>query len=70
MKVDCVSCGYEINLEHTGFEDYTGPVKCFCCGAMMEIKISKGFVYLINPSAILEDQAKHNLSESSNVIPE
>ena len=70
MKVDCISCGYEVNLEYSGFEDYTGPIKCFCCGAMMEIKIADGFVYSVNPLAILEDKASHNLSESSNVIPE
>jgi len=70
MKLDCISCGYEVNLEHTGFEDYTGPVKCFCCGAMMEIKIAEGFVYSVIPLALLEDQASQNLSESSNVIPE
>jgi hypothetical protein len=70
MKVDCISCGYEVNLEHTGFEDYTGPVKCFCCGAMMEIKIAEGFVYSVNPLAILEDQAGTNPSENPNYIPE
>jgi DNA-directed RNA polymerase subunit N (RpoN/RPB10) len=70
MKVDCISCGNEVNLEHTGFEDYMGPVKCFCCGAMMEIKIVEGFVYSVNPLAIAEDQAIHNLAENSGVIPE
>jgi hypothetical protein len=70
MKVNCISCGYEVNLEHTGFEDYMGPVKCFCCGAMMEIKIAEGFVYSVNPLAILEDQAGTNPSENPNYIPE
>jgi hypothetical protein len=70
MKVNCISCGYEVNLEHTGFEDYMGPVKCFCCGAMMEIKIAEGFVYSVNPLAIPEDQASKNPSENPNYIPE
>jgi hypothetical protein len=70
MKVNCISCGYEVNLEHTGFEDYMGPVKCFCCGAMMEIKIAEGFVYSVNPLAILEDQASNNPSENPDYIPE
>ena len=69
MKVNCISCGYEVNLEHTGFEDYMGPVKCFCCGAMMEIKIAEGFVYSVNPLAILEDQASNNPSKNPNYIP-
>jgi len=70
MKVNCTSCGYEVNLDHTGFEDYVGPVKCFCCGAMMEIKIAEGFVYSVNPLAILEDRASQNPSENPNYIPE
>jgi DNA-directed RNA polymerase subunit N (RpoN/RPB10) len=70
MKVDCISCGYEVNLEHTGFEDYTGPVKCFCCGAMMEIKIAEGFVYSVNPLAILEEQASNHPSENPSYIAE
>lgn len=70
MKVNCTSCGYEVNLDHTGFEDYVGPVKCFCCGAMMEIKIAEGFVYSVNPLAILEDHAGNNPSENPNYIPE
>ena len=70
MKVNCTSCGYEVNLDHTGFEDYVGPVKCFCCGAMMEIKIAEGFVYSVNPLAILEDRASQSPSENPNYIPE
>ena len=70
MKVDCITCGNEVNLEHAGFEDYAGPVKCFCCGAMMEIKIAEGFVYSVNPLAILEDRVSRDLSENSNYIPE
>lgn len=70
MKVNCTSCGHEVNLDHTGFEDYKGPVKCFCCGAMMEIKIAEGFVYSINPLAILDDQASHTPPESADYISE
>jgi DNA-directed RNA polymerase subunit N (RpoN/RPB10) len=70
MKVNCTSCGYEVNLDHTGFEDYVGPVKCFCCGSMMEIKIAEGFVYSVNPLAILEDQASNNPSENPKYISE
>ena len=70
MKVNCTSCEYEVNLDHTGFEDYVGPVKCFCCGTMMEIKIAEGFVYSINPLAILDDQASHTPSEKPDYISE
>lgn len=44
MRIDCISCGYEINLDHRVFDDYTGPVKCYCCSAMMEIKTAQGLL--------------------------
>ena len=44
MKVKCTLCGYEINLDHEVFENYTGPVKCFACSAMLEVGIDHGFV--------------------------
>lgn len=42
MKVDCISCGYEINLDHKIFDDYSGPIKCFSCGSLMEVMIEQG----------------------------
>jgi hypothetical protein len=50
MKVDCVSCGYEINLDHKVFDDYSGPIKCYCCGLMMEVKTAQGAVCHLMPS--------------------
>jgi DNA-directed RNA polymerase subunit N (RpoN/RPB10) len=45
MKIKCVSCGHELNLDHWVFDDYEGPVKCFSCGKMMEVKAVKGIAY-------------------------
>jgi DNA-directed RNA polymerase subunit N (RpoN/RPB10) len=42
MEIKCISCGREINLDHKVFENYAGPVKCFCCSAMMEVKTAQG----------------------------
>jgi hypothetical protein len=44
MKITCISCGYEINLDHRVFDDYTGPVKCYSCSAMMEITTAQGLL--------------------------
>lgn len=52
MKLECVSCGHELNLDHGVFDDYEGPVKCFSCCRMMEVKTARGIVYSINPSPI------------------
>jgi hypothetical protein len=70
MKVNCTSCGCDVNLDHTVFKDYVGPVKCFCCGAMIEVKIASGFVYSINPLAILESQTSNNLAKNPKFISE
>jgi ribosomal protein S27E len=54
MRIKCISCGHELNLDHWVFEDYSGPVKCFSCSAMMEVKTTGGEVYSINPLAVFE----------------
>jgi ribosomal protein S27E len=54
MRVKCISCGQELNLDHGIFEDYSGPVKCFSCSTMMEVKSTGGEVYSINPLAVFE----------------
>ena len=49
MKIECIGCGRDVNLDHRVFEDYEGPVKCFSCSAMMEVKSVRGFVDSILP---------------------
>jgi len=43
-----------VNLDHRVFEDYEGPVKCFSCSTMMEIRAIRGFVDSISPLQMLE----------------
>ena len=38
----CIVCGKEVNLDHVIFQNYQGPVKCFSCGTMMEVKTARG----------------------------
>jgi len=49
MKMTCIVCGREVNLDHVIFENYQGPVKCFSCGAMMEVKTGQGMVATVTP---------------------
>jgi len=58
MRIKCISCGQELNLDHWVFEDYSGPVKCFSCSAMMEVKSTAGEVYSINPLAVYENKRR------------
>jgi ribosomal protein S27E len=54
VRVKCISCGEELNLDHGIFEDYSGPVECLSCSTMMEVKTNGGEVYSINPLAVYE----------------
>jgi DNA-directed RNA polymerase subunit N (RpoN/RPB10) len=54
MKIRCISCGRDVNLDHEVFENYEGPVKCFSCSTMMEMKTIRGFVDSISPLQRLE----------------
>jgi ribosomal protein S27E len=62
MRVQCISCGYEFNLDHRVFNDYSGPVKCFSCSAMMEVKTAGGEVYSINTLAAFERRREYGSS--------
>jgi hypothetical protein len=44
MEIKCISCGRAINLDHKVFENYAGPIKCFCCSTMMEVKTAQGAI--------------------------
>jgi hypothetical protein len=54
MRINCVSCGHEINLDHRVFYDYEGRVKCFCCGSMMILKSKQGNPCSVEPLFIPE----------------
>jgi ribosomal protein S27E len=53
MRINCVSCGHEINLNQDLFNDYEGPIKCFICSTMMEITTTQGVINSINLLNIL-----------------
>jgi hypothetical protein len=42
MRISCLSCRREINLDHPVFHNYQGTVKCFACGKMMDITTIEG----------------------------
>jgi DNA-directed RNA polymerase subunit N (RpoN/RPB10) len=43
MKINCLSCGYTVDLTDA-YDDYYGQVKCFACGAILEIETQEGNV--------------------------
>jgi uncharacterized Zn finger protein len=44
MEIACIVCGQDVNLDHRVFQNYEGPIKCFSCGTMMEVKTTQGTV--------------------------
>gem|GEM_PF-2840793 len=44
MIVKCLACRQEMILNHAKFQNYQGPVKCFGCGAMMNVRSVRGVV--------------------------
>lgn len=41
MKVICISCGHGLPLDEA-YDDFGGLIRCYVCGALMEIKMSDG----------------------------
>ena len=41
MKINCLSCGHTVDLDDV-YGDYEGMVKCFACGALLEIRTEEG----------------------------
>jgi len=41
MKINCVSCGHKVELDDA-YSDYQGLVKCFTCGALLEVQTREG----------------------------
>ena len=41
MKINCLSCGFKIDLDEV-YDDFSGQIKCFACGALLELVTSEG----------------------------
>jgi ribosomal protein S27E len=42
MKIRCVACGHNFNLDDEVYGDYEGQVMCYICGGLLEIQMEKG----------------------------
>jgi transcription elongation factor Elf1 len=43
MKVNCLACGHTVALDDV-YDDYVGLIKCFVCGALLEIRTDQGHI--------------------------
>jgi len=44
VQINCLGCGYKVDLPAEGYDDYEGQIKCFACGALMESATEEGAV--------------------------
>jgi ribosomal protein S27E len=47
MKINCLSCGHKVDLDDV-YDNFEGKVKCFACGAMLEIKTEGARLKAVN----------------------
>jgi len=43
MKINCLSCGHTVDLDDA-YSDYEGPVKCYTCSALLEVKLEESLI--------------------------
>ena len=64
MKVECIYYGHELNLDQWIFQDYEGPVKCFSCSEMMEVKTAGGIAQSVAPLSTVKNRRFATLTET------
>ncbi|MFH0789821.1 MAG: hypothetical protein V2B13_19705 [Pseudomonadota bacterium] len=42
MKINCLSCGFSLELDEEVYSDYEGQVKCYTCSALLEVRLDEG----------------------------
>jgi len=52
MKINCLSCGHKVDLDDV-YDDYEGAVKCFACGAILNIKTEQGHLKSVNVVTVM-----------------
>ncbi len=47
MKINCLSCGYSLDLDEEVYCDYEGQIKCSTCSALLEVKLEEGRIRVL-----------------------
>jgi hypothetical protein len=66
MKMKCLSCGCEMNLDQQVFSNFRGSIQCFSCRAAMEIQTMRGVLIWGYPLSNMNPEfaarpSEHNL---------
>ncbi len=65
MKINCLSCGHNIDLDEAYSENYEGRIKCFACSATLELRTEQSAIRFVRFASMLapgehRDQALGN----------
>lgn len=44
MKINCISCGHQIDVDDDSYARYHGPLRCWVCHAVLSVHIVDGCV--------------------------
>jgi ribosomal protein S27E len=66
VKINCLGCGYKVDLSGA-YDNYEGQIKCFACGAVMEIATQHGSVRAVGPVTEVPLHSAEELLERSCV---
>jgi DNA-directed RNA polymerase subunit RPC12/RpoP len=64
MEINCLSCGFKVDLADS-YDNYEGQIKCFACGATLEIRTQEGNVCTVT---LVEDRAAPPVEEVLEVV--
>jgi len=42
MKINCLSCGFKVELDDDAYADYEGQAKCSTCSRLLQIRTIDG----------------------------
>ena len=65
MRINCLGCGFKVDLDDA-YDDYEGPVKCFTCEAILEIRTEQGCLKAIKQENILPHPSTARVVERSH----
>lgn len=60
MKLKCLGCGHNVDLDDGVYSQYQGQIKCFACGAILDVKIEEGFLKSLNIVQNKHEGADHD----------
>lgn len=62
MRINCLACGHKVDLDDA-YDDYEGPVKCFACRAILEIRTKEGSIKAVKQLNIVQRPSAEKVFE-------